>query len=70
MSRGGREDGAAPPGMAGALDLPGEVREEDRLDRERLATFLRGAFPDLAGPVQVEQFRKGHSNLTYLVRFG
>jgi len=59
-----------PPGIQDATDLPGEVREEDRLDRERLAAFLRGAFPGLEGPVEVEQFRKGHSNLTYLVRFG
>ncbi|HZY05446.1 MAG TPA: phosphotransferase family protein [Anaeromyxobacteraceae bacterium] len=59
-----------PPGVQDALDLPGEVREEDRLDPERLGAFLRGAFPGLSGPVEVEQFRKGHSNLTYLIRFG
>jgi aminoglycoside phosphotransferase (APT) family kinase protein len=70
VSPGGREDRAAPSGVAGALDLPGEVREEDRLDPERLAAFLRGALPGLSGPVEVEQFRKGHSNLTYLVRLG
>src|SRR5574342_37768 len=61
---------AVPPGVQDALDLPGEVREEDRLDPERLGAFLRGAFPCLSGPVEVEQFRKGHSNLTYLIRFG
>ncbi|HEU4384633.1 MAG TPA: phosphotransferase family protein [Anaeromyxobacteraceae bacterium] len=61
---------AAPPGTIGAVDLPGEVREEDRLDPERLLAFLRGAFPGLSGPVEVEQFRRGHSNLTYLLRFG
>lgn len=70
MSRDGREDGAAPPGIDAAVDLPGEVREEDRLDRERLGVFLRSAFPGFQGPVEVEQFRQGHSNLTYLVRFG
>lgn len=70
MSPGGREKRAAPPGTDGALDLPGEVREEDRLDPERLAGFLRGAFPGITGPVEVQQFRQGHSNLTYLVRFG
>jgi aminoglycoside phosphotransferase (APT) family kinase protein len=69
VSPGGREDGGAPR-LDGALDLPGEVRDEDRLDPDRLATFLRGAFPGLEGPVDVEQFRQGHSNLTYLVRFG
>ncbi len=57
-------------GLEDALDLPGEVREEDRLDPERLARFLGAAFPGAAGPVEVKQFRQGHSNLTYLVRFG
>lgn len=70
MSAGGRQDRAAPSGIAGALDLSGEVREEDRLEPERLAAFLRVAFPGLSGPVEVEQFRQGHSNLTYLIRFG
>ena len=70
MSPGGGENAAAPSGIDAAIDLPGEVREEDRLDPGRLADFLRGAFPGVGGPVEVEQFRQGHSNLTYLVRFG
>ncbi len=59
-----------PAAVPDAIDLPGQVREEDRIDPERLLAFLRGPFPGLSGPVEVEQFRKGHSNLTYLVRFG
>ena len=53
-----------------ALDEPGEVREEDRIDPGRLGAFLAGAFPGTAGPVEIRQFRKGHSNLTYLVAWG
>jgi aminoglycoside phosphotransferase (APT) family kinase protein len=53
-----------------ALDEADEVRAEERLDLERLRRFLEGAFPGAAGPLSVQQFRKGHSNLTYLVRFG
>ncbi len=53
-----------------AIDRPGEVREEERLDVERLRAFLGRVLPDASGPVAVEQFAKGHSNLTYLVRAG
>lgn len=52
------------------IDQPDEVREEERLDAQRLGDFLARAFPGAPGPVAVRQFRKGHSNLTYLVRFG
>jgi aminoglycoside phosphotransferase (APT) family kinase protein len=52
------------------LDRPGEVREEERLEPERLRPFLERAFPGAVGPVTVQQFRRGHSNLTYLVRLG
>ena len=47
------------------------------LDWPRLETYLRDrlagiALPglDLAGPMEIEQFAGGHSNLTYLLRFG
>jgi aminoglycoside phosphotransferase (APT) family kinase protein len=52
------------------LDEPGAPREDERLDPERLGPFLAGALPGSAGPVEVLQFREGHSNLTYLVRAG
>jgi aminoglycoside phosphotransferase (APT) family kinase protein len=54
----------------GGIDLPGEVREEDRLDPARLAAWMGAALPALAGPLEVRQFRHGHSNLTYAVRAG
>ena len=53
------------------------VRASERLDwealaayaRPRLAAALGGGF-DEAAPLAVEQFPGGHSNLTYLLRFG
>jgi aminoglycoside phosphotransferase (APT) family kinase protein len=52
------------------LDEAGEVREEERLDGERLRPILATALPGAAGPITVRQFRQGHSNLTYLVAVG
>jgi aminoglycoside phosphotransferase (APT) family kinase protein len=53
------------------------VRESERLDWEALASYLRvrlrdagGAEADASAPLAVEQFPGGHSNLTYLLRFG
>jgi aminoglycoside phosphotransferase (APT) family kinase protein len=53
------------------------VRESEQLDwsaltnyvREKLTTILAPRF-DAAAPMTVEQFPGGHSNLTYLLRFG
>src|ERR1044072_4248096 len=53
------------------------VRESERLDWESLAGYLRARLPEVVGvevdltlPLTAEQFPAGHSNLTYLVRFG
>lgn len=53
------------------------VRASEQLDWEGLAKYLRAHLPDVAGdelstdaPLIVEQFPGGHSNLTYLLRFG
>ena len=46
------------------LDAPREVRAGEELDLGRLAAFLE------VPSVRVEQFPKGHSNLTYLVTAG
>ncbi|HEX8559748.1 MAG TPA: phosphotransferase family protein [Pyrinomonadaceae bacterium] len=53
------------------------VRESERLDWDALAGYLRERLPDASGvaldaaaPLEVEQFAGGHSNLTYLLRFG
>jgi aminoglycoside phosphotransferase (APT) family kinase protein len=52
------------------LDQPQRVRSGEELDVPKLEAFLKARFPDLAGPLAVEQFPKGYSNLTYSVRFG
>src|SRR5262252_3720837 len=48
----------------------GEVRDEEQLDWAKLAAYLREQLPDADRPLAVKQFRGGHSNLTYLLRFG
>jgi aminoglycoside phosphotransferase (APT) family kinase protein len=60
----------APGAAPGALDEADEVREQERFDPERLRPFLEQAFSGVTGALALRQFRKGHSNLTYLVRFG
>src|SRR5436305_2260374 len=65
--------------MDGVTDSPDTkpVRASERLDwgalaayaRPRLAAALGGEF-DAEAPLTVEQFPGGHSNLTYLLRFG
>ena len=55
----------------------GPVREAEQLDWRRLENWLRSRLPhpqleelDVSQPMQVTQFRGGHSNLTYHVSFG
>ncbi|MGB9181811.1 MAG: phosphotransferase family protein [Pyrinomonadaceae bacterium] len=51
------------------------VRRSEQLDWGRLEEYLRERLAssseiDAAAPLEVEQFHGGHSNLTYLLRFG
>jgi aminoglycoside phosphotransferase (APT) family kinase protein len=52
------------------------VRASEQLEWTRLAAYLRAELPkqiegfDPAAEMEVEQFPGGHSNLTYLLRFG
>jgi aminoglycoside phosphotransferase (APT) family kinase protein len=55
--------------MAAACDQTRAVRAGEELDLTRLQPFLQDHF-SYGGPVSVEQFPSGHSNLTYLVRMG
>ena len=52
------------------LDSTAPVRPGEELDLARLEPYLRSRFPRESGPLIVEQFPQGHSNLTYLVRLG
>ncbi|MFZ1918153.1 MAG: phosphotransferase family protein [Terriglobales bacterium] len=54
--------------MMALCDQAGTVRPGEELDIARLQPFLQEHFGH-AGPVSVEQFPSGHSNLTYLVRW-
>lgn len=55
--------------MAVLTDQAGAVRTGEALDLMRLEPFLRERFGH-QGPISVEQFPSGHSNLTYLVQIG
>jgi aminoglycoside phosphotransferase (APT) family kinase protein len=46
------------------------VRSSEQLDGSRLAAYLRERLPLPADEMVIEQFPGGHSNLTYLLRFG
>jgi len=56
--------------MTELLDEPQPVRAGEELDVGRLEVFLRSRFPEITGPLAVEQFPRGYSNLTYLLRLG
>jgi len=50
------------------LDRPRAVRAGEQLDTDALLAYLRGRLPGVKGPLEVEQFPAGYSNLTYLLR--
>lgn len=52
------------------IDRPTTVRQGEELDTARLETYLSQHVPDLGGPITVEQFPSGYSNLTYLLHVG
>jgi len=56
--------------MDDLVDKTRAVRAGEELDLARLERFLSEAIPGLSGPVVVEQFPSGHSNLTYLLKAG
>ncbi|MGB7924984.1 MAG: phosphotransferase family protein [Pyrinomonadaceae bacterium] len=54
-----------------SLDKARAVREGEELDTARLFAYLNEKMPGaVAGPLAVEQFPAGYSNLTYLLRAG
>ena len=53
-----------------SLDQSSPVRQGEELDAARLESFLRERVPGASGPLVIEQFPQGFSNLTYLVRAG
>ena len=55
--------------MSSALDRAAPPREGEGLDTQKLSAFL-SEHAGLDGPIEVGQFPKGHSNLTYLLKVG
>ncbi len=52
------------------IDVPRGVRAGEELDAAKLETYLMAHLPDVRGPIAIEQFPRGHSNLTYCLRAG
>jgi aminoglycoside phosphotransferase (APT) family kinase protein len=52
------------------VDRTSAVRPGEELPTESLLTYLSAHLPDVTGPLSVEQFPAGFSNLTYLLRAG
>lgn len=54
---------------SGASELAA-IRPDEQFDQKKVAEYLRDKLPAAAGDPEVLQFPGGHSNLTYLIRFG
>ena len=52
------------------LDTAAPVRPGEELPVASVEAYLKERLPDASGPLTVEQFLHGHSNLTYLLRMG
>jgi aminoglycoside phosphotransferase (APT) family kinase protein len=52
------------------IDRPRAIRAGEEIDASALDGFLSRALPGLTGPLSIEQFPRGFSNLTYLVTKG
>src|SRR5690606_36347223 len=55
--------------MSGDFNSAAPIRAGEELPVEVLADYLKQHIPDVSGPLAIEQFPHGHSNLTYLLRF-
>jgi aminoglycoside phosphotransferase (APT) family kinase protein len=54
----------------GGRDEASGVRAGEGLDLGRLGPYLAAHLEGLTGPLEIQQFPRGHSNLTYLLRAG
>jgi aminoglycoside phosphotransferase (APT) family kinase protein len=46
------------------------IRPDEQVDVRALDAYLRSRLPAATGALEIEQFPGGHSNLTYLLRYG
>lgn len=56
--------------MSDLVDGTAAVREGEELDSNKLEQYLLAGIEGATGPLAIEQFPSGHSNLTYLIRLG
>ena len=54
----------------GNADQAGAIRSGEGIDSAQVESFLKDSIPGLQGPMAIQQFPSGHSNLTYLITFG
>src|SRR5688500_18853778 len=53
-----------------SIDQSAAIRAGEELPEQALLAYLKQHLPDLDGPLTIEQFPAGFSNLTYLLRIG
>lgn len=56
--------------MSDNLDKAGEIRKGEELDTVSLEKYLLDNVKDVSGPLVIDQFPGGASNLTYLIKMG
>ena len=56
--------------MTADFNKTAPIRAGEELPVEQLAAWLKEHLPEAAGPLTIEQFPAGHSNLTYLLSCG
>jgi aminoglycoside phosphotransferase (APT) family kinase protein len=56
--------------MNGPIDQPSPIRQGEELDIERLEAYLKEHIAGLDGPLEIQQFPSGYSNLTYFLKVG
>jgi len=52
------------------IDDATTIRKGEELNKARVEEFLKDSIPGLKGSLEINQFPKGHSNLTYLLSVG
>ena len=52
------------------IDDATTIRKGEELDTARIEEFIKDSVPGLNGSLKINQFPKGHSNLTYLLSIG
>jgi aminoglycoside phosphotransferase (APT) family kinase protein len=52
------------------IDGATTIRKGEELEVARIEEFIKDSVPGLSGSLKINQFPKGHSNLTYLLSIG